>query len=173
MKWGWVVGLAGLLAVGCSSGSSDGDGGSAGGTGGVGGCAEQCPGGCADDEYCAGDTCDAPGMCEPKPINCVDIYDPVCGCDGNTYGNGCEAELAGVRIDFEGQCPCTSNDDCIGNEYCAAEVGMCDTEGECMERPTMCPLIFMPVCGCDDNTYGNACDAAAAGVRIAAEGECL
>src|SRR5581483_5699166 len=36
----------------------------------------------------------------------------------------------------------------------------------------ICPDIFKPVCGCDDQTYPNACNAAAAGVAVAHEGEC-
>ena len=31
------------------------------------------------------------GVCEAPPEQCIEIYSPVCGCDGNTYGNGCKA----------------------------------------------------------------------------------
>jgi hypothetical protein len=65
---------------------------------------------CTAREYCAylpGAYCggaDASATCKPRPTACDAVYSPVCGCDGNTYGNTCEAASKGTGVMSNGAC---------------------------------------------------------------------
>jgi len=196
---------------------------------------------CADGEYCSfppETECgsgDQTGFCEPVPEFCTREFDPVCGCDGGTYGNPCTAAASGVSVAHPGECgpggQCDSDDDCpvppcacldedgdgqcendcpipvcrfgqcgvgdpnalqVGDScggfvppdspqcdvglFCQHQAGaLCgaaDAPGECVIIPTACRDILDPVCGCDGQTYGNACEAATALVGIFELGAC-
>lgn len=49
-------------------------------------------------------SCDALGSCVPMPTACSFFFDPVCGCNGVTYSNSCEAAASGVNVLSQGAC---------------------------------------------------------------------
>lgn len=48
---------------------------------------------------------DVAGKCDKAPAFCMQIYRPVCGCNGKTYANDCERQKARVQLDYVGACP--------------------------------------------------------------------
>lgn len=70
---------------------------------------------------------------------------------------------------------CTSNDDCERSEYCDFAFDSCGaggSEGSCVARPVDCAPDERPICGCDDQLYPSACDAASSGIDLSFLGEC-
>jgi hypothetical protein len=64
---------------------------------------------CADGLWCEHEAgqCgmdDAAGQCVKAAEVCTQDYEPVCGCDGETYGNQCMAKVAKVQVDYIGEC---------------------------------------------------------------------
>lgn len=123
---------------------------------------------CSDDEYCAyvpGEHCgaaDASSTCEPRPEACIELFAPVCGCDGNTYSNSCFAAMAGTGVVAEGECEppppgsfcggfagiqCPEGQVCVDdpNDDCDPENGGADCGGVCQLEPEECEPVACEV----------------------------
>ena len=65
--------------------------------------------------------------------------------------------------------PCASDEYCdYGDDTC----GYADGSGLCTKRPSSCPDIYQPTCGCDGTVFSSACDANAQGFDVNATGSC-
>jgi len=157
-------------------------------------------------------------------VMCPAIWAPVCGCDGNTYSNSCEAtNYGGVTAWTDGECTgltclpiptgvdfgmcdmalgiamtdsgCVSLSGCgyIGSDGIDYSLGFFSSSyacnASCLEDTTVfiecidstlidlnaiCPTVFLPVCGCNNVTYVNACEAINyGGVLTYTDGACV
>lgn len=126
---------------------------------------------CGENEYCAyepGAYCgaaDATAICEVRPEVCIEVYAPVCGCDGNTYSNSCFAAMAGTGVATEGECEppppggfcggiagiqCPEGQVCVDdeNDDCDPALGGADCGGVCVidDGPDCSPVLCELYC---------------------------
>jgi hypothetical protein len=200
---GGATGGIGGTAGSWETGGTGGTGGSTGGSSADGGVAVLC-GGIAGLKCGAGEACmypdgqcrspDAAGTCQPVGnAACPANYLPVCGCNGTTYGNACEARVRGVSVLYQGACVDGGVDGgvdagsrrcggiagltCDKGEACIFPEGLCripDAMGTCRKTGAVpCPMqVNGAVCGCDGQTYGSECAANASGVSVQYQGAC-
>jgi hypothetical protein len=61
---------------------------------------------CGEREVCVRPRgmCHSDGSCLPADVECPRLWDPACGCDRQSYGSPCDAEVRGVSVAHRGSC---------------------------------------------------------------------
>ena len=124
---------------------------------------------CDDNDICTGGEACSGGVCSGGFVSaCNDMNE--CTTDScDSSGSGCTHEpIPGCGL------PCTmGTGECPKPNYCDALVPLtCSGAGRCTLKPDTCTGEVKPVCGCDNQTYSNACLAGQASVPVQSVGAC-
>jgi len=86
---------------------------------------------CGPLELCARPPgeCSGDGECRPSDDTCPAACDEVCGCDGRSYCNACEAAQAGVSVLRVGSCDADACGSCAAGAVCCPT---CSGTEECI-----------------------------------------
>jgi Pacifastin inhibitor (LCMII)/Kazal-type serine protease inhibitor domain len=135
-----------------------------------------------DGECASSPECESDLDCPLPPCACLD-EDGDGQCDNTCPTPHCvagqctfEAPATLQLGDSCGGFRLAGSPDCESGLFCQYQAGaLCgaaDAPGECVAIPEVCDDFFAPVCGCDGETYSNACEAAAQLVGILDVGAC-
>lgn len=104
--------------------------------------------------------------------------------DGGSAGSDAGSKDAGATSKDGGSpgrtCGGFAALECSGKQFCNYEPPhgqgcdgqVSDAAGVCETLPDTCTEQYEPVCGCDNRTYSNGCEAHRAGVSVATKGAC-
>lgn len=179
LSWiAFVVLLAGCPEHGSGGAAPDGGGGTGRSCGGFAGTQ------CGPKEFCdfGRNTCgatDESGTCRARPTSCPDLFAPVCGCDGETHPNECDANAGGIDVNAGGGCPLAGGEIACGFRTCRSDTQYCergvsDVASEpdtftCKALPATCGITA--TCGClVAEPCAGSCTASGGGLTVTCPG---
>lgn len=90
---------------------------------------------------------------KPQLCNCIQIFAPVCGSNGNTFANECLLNCAG---NDDKSLKIVSNGNCSTVER--KNDGFNAKNSVRSHTNCACPDIYNPICGSNEQTYPNVCE---------------